>query len=138
MSALGIDVAELLKRSRALAPPGGFRQLPSTRPSTPLPSGARPFLRITLTDERRSFGTLESLDCSGEQVEFVVRTTEGTVRAVGRFGEVSVITYRDETLGDLRCGPQSRPLPIVVTWKPGDGDARRAIAAEFVPDGYVP
>ena len=138
MSALGIEVEEILKRPRSFAPPGGFRQLPSTRPSTPLPPGARPFLRITLADERRSFGTLESLDCRGEQVEFVVRTTEGTVRAGGRFGEVSVISYRDETLGDLRCGPQSGALPVVVTWKPGDGDARRVIAAEFVPDGFVP
>ena len=138
MSALGIDIEEILKRSRALAPPGGFRQLPSTRPATPLPPGARPFLRIALADERRSFGTLESLDCRGEQVEFVVRTTEGTVRAGGRFGEVSVITHREESLGDLRCGPQSRSLPVVITWKPGDGEARRAIAAEFVPDGFVP
>jgi len=138
MSALGIDIEEILTRSRSFAPPGGFRQLPSTRPSTPLPPGARLFLRIALPDERRSFGMLESLDCRGEQVEFVVRTTEGTVRAGGRFGEVRVITYREETLGDLRCGPQSGSLPVVVTWKPGDGDARRAIAAEFVPDDYVP
>jgi hypothetical protein len=47
----------------------------------------------------------------------VVRTAEGTVRAVGRFGEISVISYRDETLGDLPCGPQSRSLPVLVTWE---------------------
>jgi hypothetical protein len=138
MHALGINVEELLKRSRAAAPPGGFRQLASTRPSTPLPPGARPFLRITLADERRSFGMLESLDCRGERVDFVVGTTEGTVRAGGRFGEISVITYRDESLGDLRCGPQPGSLPVLLTWKPAAGELRRAIAAEFVPDGFVP
>ena len=55
-----------------------------------------------------------------------------------RFGEISVISYRDESLGDLPCGPQSRFLPVVVTWKPGEGESRRVIAAEFVPDGFVP
>jgi hypothetical protein len=89
-------------------------------------------------DERRSFGTLESLDCKGDHVEFVVRTAEGTLRAGARFGEVSVISYREETLGDLPCGPQSRSLPMLVTWKPGDGESRRAIAAEFLEDGFVP
>ena len=135
---VGINVDEILQRARAAAPPGGFRQLPSTGPSTPLPPGARPFLRITLADERRSFGTLESLDCKGEQVEFVVRTTEGMVRADGRFGEISVSTYREESLGDMRCGPQTRSLPVLLTWKPAAGELRRAIAAEFVPDGFVP
>jgi len=136
--ALGMDVDEILRRSRAAAPPGGFRQVSSTGPSAPLPPGARPFLRITLPDERRSFGTLESLDCRGEQVEFVVRTTDGPVRAGGRFGEISVTTYREEPLGDLRCGPQTRSLPVLLTWKAADGESRRAIAAEFVPDGFVP
>jgi hypothetical protein len=138
LRALGINVDEILQRVRAAAPPGGFRQIPSTRPSTPLPPGARPFLRITLADERRSFGTLESLDCKGDQVEFVVETTQGIVRAAGRFGEIHVITYRDESLGDLRCGQETRSLPVLLTWKPGTGESRRAIAAEFLPDGFVP
>jgi len=138
LQALGIDVDEILKRSRADATPGGFRQTPLTGSSTPSPPGARPFLRVTLADERRSFGTLESLDCKDDQVEFVVRTTEGTVRAGGRFGEIRVITYRDESLGDLRCGAQSRSLPVLLTWKPAAGESRLAIAAEFVPDGFAP
>ena len=138
MRALGMNVDEILKRLRAAAPPGGFRQAPSTGPATPLPPGARLFLRITLADERRSFGTLESLECKGDQVEFVVRTADGTVRAGGRFGEISMITYRDESLGDLRCGPQTRSLPLLLTWKPAAGESRRAIAAEFVPDGFDP
>jgi len=138
LQAHGINVDAILERLRAAAPPGGFRQVPSTRPSTPLPPGARPFLRITLADERQSFGTLESLDCKGDQVEFVVRTTEGTVRAGGRFGEISVISYREESLGDLRCGPQTRSLPALLTWKPAAGESRRAIAAEFLADGFVP
>jgi len=138
LQALGINVDDILQRSLAVAPPGGFQQLPSTGPSTPLPPGGRPFLRITLADERRSLGTLESLDCRGDQVEFVVRTTEGTVRAGGRFGEISVRTYRDESLGDLRCGPQARSLPVLLTWKPAAGESRLAIAAEFVPDGFAP
>ena len=138
MRALGMNVDEILQRARDAAAPGGFRQVLSTGPATPLPPGARPFLRIAFVDERRSFGILESLDCKGERVEFVVRTAEGTVRAVGRFGEISVISYRDESLGDLPCGPQSKSLPVLVTWKPGEGESRRVIAAEFVPDGFVP
>ena len=136
LQAVGMNVDDILERSSA--PPGGFRQGPLTGRSTPLPPGARLSLRITLADERRSFGTLESLDCKGDQVDFVVRTAEGTVRAGGRFGEISVRTYREESLGDLRCGPQTRSLPLLLTWKPAAGESRRAIAAEFVPDGFDP
>jgi hypothetical protein len=138
LQAVGINVEDILRRSRAAAPPGGFRQEPSTTPSAPLPPGARLFLRITLADERRSFGTLESLNCRGQDVEFVVRTNEGTVRASGRFGEIRVITYREESVGDLRCGQDTRSLPVLLTWKPADGESRRAIAVEFLPDGFVP
>lgn len=134
---LGRNVDEALQRRRDAAPPAGFRQLPASGPATPRPPGARPFLRITLADERQSFGTLESLDCKGDQVEFVIRTADGTVRAGGRFGQISVTTYRDESVGDLRCGPQTASLPVLLTWKPA-GESRRVIAAEFVPDGFVP
>jgi hypothetical protein len=70
-------------------------------------------------------------------VEFVVRTPDGAVRAGGRFVEISVTNYRQGSLGNMLCGPQPTPLPTLLTWKQV-GDARLAIAVEFVPDGFVP
>ena len=136
--ALGRDVDDVLSKSRGTAPPGGFGAVPATGPATPPPPGARPSLRITMADEQRSFGTLESLECNGEQVEFVVRTAQGSVRALGRFADVRVINYRQGSLGNVVCGPQTSPLPTLLTWKPLTGESRLAIAIEFVPDGFVP
>jgi tetratricopeptide (TPR) repeat protein len=137
--ALGRNVDEVLRRTRSTAaPPAGFRQTASTAPAgPPPPPGARPSLRITLADEQRAFGRLEALECQGDQVEFVVRTADGAVRAGGRFVEISVTNYRQGSLGNMLCGPQATPLPTLLTWKQV-GDARLALAVEFVPDGFVP
>jgi hypothetical protein len=70
-------------------------------------------------------------------VEFVVRTKDGPVRASGRFADVHVVSYRQGSLGDLLCGLQLAPLPALLTWTTS-GELRRAIAVEFVPDGFVP
>ena len=135
---LGADVDELLKKAnRVTAAPAGFTQSPSTGQPAPRPSGARPSLRITLAGEERSFGTLEALDCKGDQVEFVIRTANGIVRAGGRFAEISVTNYRPSSLGNLLCGPQPSKLLALLTWRAA-GDARLAVAVEFVPDGFVP
>lgn len=135
---LGADVDDLLKKAnRVTAAPAGFTQPPSTGRPAPPPPGARPSLRITLAGEERSFGTLEALDCKGDQVEFVIRTANGIVRAGGRFAEISVKNYRPSSLGNLLCGPQASTLPALLTWR-ADGDVRRAVAVEFLPDGFVP
>ena len=136
--ALGRNVDDVLRKSRGTTPPGGFAEGPATGPATPPPPGARPSLRITMADEQRSFGILEALECSGDRVEFVVRTAQGSVRALGRFGDVRVISYRQGSLGNVVCGPQTSPLPTLLTWKPLTGESRLAIALEFVPDGFVP
>lgn len=122
--------------TRSTAAPAGFRQgLAQVVP--PQPPGARPALRITLAGEQRTFGVLEALDCRNNQVEFVVRTKDGAVRAGGRFADVQVITYRQGSVGDLPCGMQLTPLPALLTWTTS-GERPRAIALELVPDGFVP
>lgn len=136
--ALGRDVDEVLRKSRGTAPPGGFAAGPAAGPATPPPPGARPSLRITMAGEQRSFGTLDALECRGDQVEFVVRTAQGPVRALGRFADIRVVNYRQGSLGSVLCGPQPTPLPTLLTWKPLSGESRLAIAIEFVPDGFVP
>ena len=133
--ALGRDVDTILQKTRSTAPPAGFRQDSAGVP--PQPPGARPALRITLAGEQRAFGVLEALDCKDSEVEFVVRTTDGPVRAAGRFGDVQVVSYRQGSVGDLLCGLQLAPLPALLTWTTS-GERRRAIALEFVPDGFVP
>lgn len=135
--ALGRNVDEILQKTRSTATPVGFGQAPSTSPAPPPPPGARPSLRITLADEQRAFGTLEALDCKGDQVEFVVRTADGTVRAGGRFGEISIVNFRQTPLTNVLCGPQKTALPMLLTWKMAGG-LRNAVAVEFVPDGFVP
>jgi tetratricopeptide (TPR) repeat protein len=136
--ALGRNVDDVLAKTRAATAPRGFTDAPSTGPATPPPPGARPFLRITLADEQRSFGMLEALDCRGDQVDFVLETPDGTVRAGGRFADIRVINYRPGPLGEVLCGPLTRALPTLLTWKPLPAGARQAIAVEFVPDGFVP
>jgi hypothetical protein len=136
--ALGRNVDDALTKSRGTAPPRGFALGPSIGPATPPPPGARPSLRMTMADEQRSFGTLEALECTGDQVEFVVRTSHGSVRALGRFADIRVINYRHGSLDSVLCGPQSTLLPTLLTWKPLTGESRLAIAIEFVPDGFVP
>jgi tetratricopeptide (TPR) repeat protein len=136
--ALGRNVDDVLSKSRGTAPPGGFAAAPAQGPATPPPPGARPSLRITMAGEERSFGTLEALECRGDQVEFVVRTAQGVVRAVGQFADISVMNYRQGPFGNVVCGPQAAALPMLLTWKPLTGESRLAIAIEFVPDGFVP
>jgi hypothetical protein len=134
----GTDTERLLAR-RATVPRRGFAALNvgGRAPAVARPAGARPFLRITLADERRSFGLLEALECDGDLAEFVMWTSEGVLRARASFGDVQVVNYRDG-LGDVLCGPQPAPLPALLTWLPGTGTAARAVAVEFVPDGFVP
>jgi hypothetical protein len=48
-----------------------------------------------------------------------------------------VVSYRQGSVGDLLCGLQLAPLPALLTWTTS-GERRRAIALEFVPDGFVP
>ncbi len=134
--ALGRNVEMILSKTRSTAPPAGFRQEPSAG-VPPQPPGARPSLRITLAGEQRVFGMLEALDCKDNQVEFVVRTKDGAVRAGGRFADVQVVSFRQGSVGDLPCGLQLTPLPALLTWTIS-GSLRRAIAIEFVPDGFVP
>jgi tetratricopeptide (TPR) repeat protein len=135
--ALGRNVDEIMKRTRSVSTPAGFSQTPSARPAAPPPPGARPSLRITLAGEQRSFGTLDAMNCNADQVEFLVRTTDGPVQAGGRFADISVINYRNGPLGSVLCGKQATPLPVLLTWTLR-GDVRQAIAVEFVPDGFVP
>ena len=134
----GPEVERLLARQNLL-PQRRFTSLrtSSATAAAARPPGARPFLRITLADEQRSFGSFEALDCDGDFVEFVVRTPHGGVRARGRFDDVQMLNYRDR-LDDVLCGAQPAQLPILLTWKPGTGDVANAIAVEFVPDGFVP
>ena len=95
-------------------------------------------LRITLDGEQRAFGILEGLDCKDHQVEFVVRTKDGAaVRAIGRFVDVQVVSFRQGSLGNLLCGPQTVLFPALLTWATS-GELRRAIAVELLPDGFVP
>ena len=125
-----------INSARSTAAPAGFRQgLAQVVP--PQPPGALPALRITLAGEHRTFGVLESLDCRNNQVEFVVRTKDGAVRAGARFADVQVITYRQGSVGELPCGIQLTPLPALLTWTTS-GERPRAIALELVPDGFVP
>ena len=136
--ALGRNVDDVLSKSRGTGPPRGFALGPAAGSATPPPPGARPSLRITMAGEQRAFGTLEALECDGDQVAFVVRTAQGSVRALGRFSDVRVINYRQGSFGNVICGPQPTSLPTLLTWKPLTGESRLAVAIEFVPDGFVP
>ena len=107
-------------------------------------NGARavmPLFRKLGPGEDHVAGLLTEIRCtsSSQPVTFVV-TAHGsaTTYETPSFDAVEFITYRPDLSGRIMCGAQSSPAVIVTFTRGEDGHPPRAVAIEFLPDGYEP
>jgi tetratricopeptide (TPR) repeat protein len=118
------------------APPSPTSSGPPAATGTDTTGAAkyRPVYRKTLEGERRTEGTLVSIECQRSGVVLVLRDTAGSHRfAVPSFDKVQFITYRDDLKGSITCGPQAAVLQIYLTYRqPAAGDAPLAAGLEGI------
>ena len=94
-------------------------------------------LRETKAGEQRTLGTLQAIECRGQEVIVVLRTPEGLTRASATsFAAIDFVTYRAQTGATVSCGTQ-REVPALLTFR-RNGTQTTAVALELLPDGYVP
>jgi tetratricopeptide (TPR) repeat protein len=110
------------------------------------PAGPLLDLRRLQSGEERTAGMLVRIDCDRKKgVTFHVRVDEGTeeYRAT-RFQDVEFVSYRDDLLGEVKCGAREPEDLVYVTWKegapasPGGPAAKTIVAVEFLPKDYKP
>jgi len=104
-----------------------------------------PRFRLKLRDvnpgESRYSGHLTSIECGNNGIVLVVKVDDEVVRArAPKLDVVEFITYRDDTRGQVECGPRKPPAPVLLTLRLDAGTRIRgaASAVEFVPDGFEP
>ena len=112
----------------------------------PAPSGPSLDLRRLQSGEERTAGTLARIDCDRKKgVTFHVRVESRTEEyRAARFQDVEFVSYRDDLLGEVKCGAREPEDLIYVTWKAGEPGsagapaARTIVAVEFLPKDYKP
>ncbi len=103
-------------------------------------------LRRLRSGEERAAGMLARIDCDRKKgVTFHVRVDGRTEEyRTARFEDVEFISYRDDLIGDAKCGAREPEDLVYVTWKAGapastGGAASKTIVAvEFLPKDYTP
>jgi hypothetical protein len=105
-----------------------------TAPETP--KDFQPVYRKLEAGEQRLEAVLERVEClkSGAAI-FHLRTAGGSTRAAApQMTQVDFITYREDVTGEISCGKLPKPLPVIVSWRPAEGQAstKIAVAIEFV------
>ncbi len=96
------------------------------------------FLRTPKEGERRTFGSLEAIECTPGRIVFRVRSGDSTLRfTAARMGAVEFVSFRDDVQGSVRCGAQASE-PVMVTWRGAEGSDGDAVAIELVPKDWVP
>ncbi len=102
---------------------------------TPSGSTLRPAFRQLQDGEQRIDGLLINIECvQGKGITFHVKTGDQTQTAVASsLSNVAFITYRSDLTGSIQCGPLAAPMAVYLTWRPGPGGARTAVAVEFLP-----
>jgi len=103
-------------------------------------------LRRLRSGEERVAGMLARIDCDRKKgVTFHVRVDSRTEEyRTARFEDVEFVSYRDDLIGDVKCGAREPEDLVYVTWKEGEpasagGVASKTIVAvEFLPKDYKP
>jgi hypothetical protein len=95
-----------------------------------------PDFREVQAGEQRFEGTLERIDCAaGGAATFRMREAGGPVQfEAARLADVDFLSYRDDLLGAVACGPLTEPMHVYITWREGDPARREktVVAVEFV------
>src|SRR5215471_18110817 len=119
-------------------------QPPATMRAHANGGGEQPLYRKVQPGEQRDEGLLRRITCPGRgPVSFVVnaksaKETKDTKPAAvvmytaPQLTSVDFIVYRKDFRGPVGCEGFGAGMPVYVTWKP-DGQARRAVAIEFLP-----
>ena len=84
--------------------------------------------------EQRDQGLLRRIVCSGRTaITLVVQEKEKVVQyTAASLAAVDFVVYSQDFRGPVTCEGFGAGKPVFVTWKP-DGQARRAVAVEFLP-----
>lgn len=107
----------------------------------PVPEAPRiiPVLRAPEAGERRTEAVFEAIDCTGPRIRARFRDDSREFSLlVPRLDRVQFISYAEDALDPVGCGPRSSPERVLVTWR--GGATRRTggelVAVEFVPQGW--
>ena len=104
------------------------------------PAGPGLNLRIPSKDEQGTVGALHNIVCAvGKDVTFHV-TLAGPDGAPGAdetflaaaLDDVRFTTSRTDMTAAVGCGPLKEPVPVRVTWRPGESGTKRAVVIEFL------
>ena len=103
-------------------------------------------LRRLRSGEERAAGMLARIDCDRKKgVTFHVRVDSRTEEyRTARFEDVEFISYRDDLIGDAKCGAREPEDLVYVTWKDGapasagGATSKTIVAVEFLPKDYKP
>jgi Flp pilus assembly protein TadD len=103
-------------------------------------------LRRLRSGEERAAGMLARIDCDRKKgVTFHIRVDGRTEEyRTARFEDVEFISYRDDLIGDAKCGAREPEDLVYVTWKDGApasagaAASKTIVAVEFLPKDYKP
>ena len=97
----------------------------ASRPESTLPNESRPpsgagkrmpIYRKALDGERRTEGTLETIECGRNGFGIVVRDASGVHRfSAASLDAIEFITYRDDLKGRVACGAQPAGMKVYLT-----------------------
>jgi hypothetical protein len=93
----------------------------------------RPDFRTVGEGEERLEGVLERIDCSKAGVTLHVRNGDGLVPLTSPdIKNVEFITYRQDLMGTVTCGPVKGAPKVYATWR-AEGGGKRVVSVEFLP-----
>jgi hypothetical protein len=103
---------------------------------------ARPVFRELQAGEERFEGVLERIEClrGGAGVFHLQAGGVAVTVTSPKMDDVDHITYRDDLLGKVGCGPLIQPMAVYVTWRPATDKSRVKIvvAIEYLPTAKSP
>jgi len=111
--------------------------LAQSPPPTRVPAAKgqpHPLYRQLKAGEQRDQGLLRRIVCSGRSaITLVLQQKEKVVQYTApSLSAVDFVVYSTDFRGPVTCEGFGAGKPVYVTWKP-DGQARRAVAVEFLP-----
>lgn len=136
------DVPEPTAAATSVAAPAGT----ATPPRETMPQGVYvPSLRPIKAGETRVLGTFAAVECRQGAIVLRVDTAAGPVRmAAPSFGDIELLTYRQDSPSGVSCGSLSTTYRVLATFRTdappiaAAGTPNRAVAIELLPDGFSP
>lgn len=101
----------------------------------------RESLRKPATGEKQIQGTLTRIDCDAKGITFVVKVTDRLLKlGTDSFRHMEIVTFSDDTRGQITCGPRKPENNVVVAYVPSTDPRPRVDglvkSVEFVPADF--